>query len=294
MADAERVPSGRARDAAAAVRVLVPRRGPAAPLRALRAIAASACKEEIALVVAGFGIWYAVSHRRRLEPAGRSRSLGVAWAAIAIGVVIPHYQRRRGVRLLRPLQRGRRVGRGIVKTTFTHPAANRRRRVRAGETCTTCWSSSLRSPALCLLAPLVLVAALPELAINLLSSTTTQTSIHFHYTAGLIPPLVIAAVFGAKRLDAGRFRSRWSSSLAALVGNYRLGPIPGWRHVPGGERFQATAARVTEHDRDRGARAEAHPGRRGRQRDQHAWRTPVRAPPRAQLPVPPGRDLDRG
>ena len=33
-----------------------------------------------------------------------------------------------------------------------------------------------------------LVAALPELAINLLSSTTTQTSIHFHYTAGLIPP----------------------------------------------------------------------------------------------------------
>src|SRR6266545_1048451 len=37
--------------------------------------------------------------------------------------------------------------------------------------------------------------------------------------------------------------------LAALIGNYRLGPIPGWRHVPGGERFQATAARVTDHDR---------------------------------------------
>jgi hypothetical protein len=37
--------------------------------------------------------------------------------------------------------------------------------------------------------------------------------------------------------------------LAALIGNYRLGPIPGWRHVPGGEAFQATAARVTDHDR---------------------------------------------
>ena len=50
--------------------------------------------------------------------------------------------------------------------------------------------STLVAPlaALCLLAPIVLVAALPELAINLLSSTTTQTSIHFHYTAGLIPP----------------------------------------------------------------------------------------------------------
>jgi hypothetical protein len=37
--------------------------------------------------------------------------------------------------------------------------------------------------------------------------------------------------------------------LAALIGNYRLGPIPGWRHVPGGQQFQATAGRVTLHDR---------------------------------------------
>ena len=37
--------------------------------------------------------------------------------------------------------------------------------------------------------------------------------------------------------------------LAALIGNYRLGPIPGWRHLPGGQQFQATAARVTVHDR---------------------------------------------
>jgi hypothetical protein len=37
--------------------------------------------------------------------------------------------------------------------------------------------------------------------------------------------------------------------VAAVVGNYRLGPIPGWRHVPGGQQFQATAQRVTDHDR---------------------------------------------
>ncbi len=41
-------------------------------------------------------------------------------------------------------------------------------------------------------APLVLVAALPELALNVLSATSTQTSIHFHYTAGAIPGLVVA------------------------------------------------------------------------------------------------------
>jgi uncharacterized membrane protein len=94
-----------------------------------------------------------------------------------------------------------------------------------------------------------LIAALPELAINLLSTTPTQTSIHFHYTAGLIPPLVIAAVLGAKRLSRWTLAVAMTAVVAALIGNYWLGPTPGWRHVPGGSTFQATAARVTEHDR---------------------------------------------
>jgi uncharacterized membrane protein len=214
---------------------------------ALFAIAASACKEEIALVVAGFGIWYAIAHRRWLAGAAIA-TLGGAWAAIAIGVVIPHYHAGAESDFYgRYSEVGGSAG-GIVKTAFTHPlriaeAAFSSRDLR--------FLLELVAPlaALSLLAPLVLLAALPELAINLLSATTTQTSIHFHYTAGLIPPLVVAAIFGAKRL------SRWvvpiaaAVVLAALIGNYRLGPIPGWRHVPGGERFQATAARVTDHDR---------------------------------------------
>jgi uncharacterized membrane protein len=102
---------------------------------------------------------------------------------------------------------------------------------------------------LSLLAPLVMLAALPELALNLLSATPTQTSIHFHYTAGLIPPLVIAAVLGAKRLTRWGLAAALAVVIAALVGAYRRGPIPGWRHLPGGSHFQATAAHVTEHDR---------------------------------------------
>jgi len=214
---------------------------------ALLSIAASACKEEIALVVAGFGIWYAIARRRWFAGAAIA-ALGGAWAAIAIGVVIPHYHAGAESDFYgRYSEVGGSAG-GIVKTLFTHPlriveAAFSSRDLR--------FVLELVAPlaALSLLAPLVLVAALPELAINLLSAATTQTSIHFHYTAGLIPPLVIAAVFGAKQL------SRWAVPvaagvvLAALIGNYRLGPIPGWRHVPGGERFQATAARVTDHDR---------------------------------------------
>ncbi|HEU5277503.1 MAG TPA: DUF2079 domain-containing protein [Gaiellaceae bacterium] len=214
---------------------------------ALFALAAAACKEEIPLVVAGFGIWYALARRRVLAGTAIAAVAGL-WAAVAIAVVIPHYNAGAESDFYgRYSEVGGSAG-GIVKTLFTHP-------LRIAEAAFSArdlhYLLDLVAPlaGLCLLAPLVLVAALPELAINLLSATTTQTSIHFHYTAGLIPPLVIGAIFGAKRL------SRWTSYvaaavvLAALAGNYRLGPIPGWRHVPGGQTFQATAARVTDHDR---------------------------------------------
>ena len=214
---------------------------------ALFAVAAAACKEEIGLVVAGFGIWYALAKRRRVEGAAIA-ALGVAWSATAIAVVIPHFHTAGESDFYGRYSEVGGSAAGIVKTAFTDPlrlidAAFSARDLR--------YLLELIAPlaALCLLAPLALIAAVPELAINLLSATPTQTSIHFHYTAGLIPVLVIAAVLGAKRL------TRWTMPVAivvvvaAVLGNYRLGPITGWRHVPGGAHFQATAARVTDHDR---------------------------------------------
>ncbi len=213
----------------------------------LFALAAATCKEEIALVVAGFGVWYALARGRWVAGAAMAVA-GAAWAAVAIAVVIPHYNAGAESDFYgRYSEVGGSAG-GILKTAFTHP-------LRIAEAALTArdlhYLLELVAPlaGLCLLAPIVLVAALPELAINLLSSTTTQTSIHFHYTAGLIPPLVIAAIFGAKRLSRWTLPVAFAIVVAALVGNYRLGPIPGWRHVPGGQTFQATAARVTVHDR---------------------------------------------
>jgi len=213
----------------------------------LFALAAAACKEEIPLVVAGFGIWYALARRRRLAGTVIAAA-GALWAAIAIAVVIPHYNAGAESDFYgRYSEVGGSAG-GILKTTVTHP-------LRIAEAAFSSrdlhYLLQLVAPlaGLCLLAPLVLVAALPELAINLLSATTTQTSIHFHYTAGLIPPLVIAAIFGAKRIGRWTVPVAMLAVLAALAGNYRLGPIPGWRHLPGGQQFQATAQRVSDHDR---------------------------------------------
>jgi uncharacterized membrane protein len=214
---------------------------------ALCAVAAAASKEEIGLVVAGFGLWYALA-RGRTAAGLVIAALGFAWSAIAIGVVIPHFHTAGESDFYGRYSEVGGSAAGIVKTAFTHP----------GRIAHAAFSSrdlhyllTLVAPlaGLCLLAPLVLIAALPELAINLLSATPTQTSIHFHYTAGLIPPLVIAAVLGAKRLSRGTLAVAMVAVTAALVGNYLLGPIPGWRHVPGGSTYQATAARVTDHDR---------------------------------------------
>src|SRR5207302_2971450 len=54
------------------------------------ALAAIACKEEIGLVVAGFGLWYLIS-RRRLRMGAGIVAAGVAASAIAVEVVVPHF-----------------------------------------------------------------------------------------------------------------------------------------------------------------------------------------------------------
>jgi uncharacterized membrane protein len=214
---------------------------------ALCAIAAAATKEEIPFVVAGFGVWYAFA-RRRLATGALIAAAGIAWAAVAVTVVIPHFNHGQSSDFYaRYSEVGGSPG-GLVKTALTHPGriVDAAFTARDGH-----YLLELVAPlaGLCLLAPLVLVAALPELAVNLLSAVPTQTSIHFHYTAGLIAPLVIAAVLGAARIGRRAIPVAAVVLLAALIGNYRLGPIPLWRHLPEGQRFMATAGDVSAHDR---------------------------------------------
>src|SRR5438309_2994215 len=57
---------------------------------AVCAVLAATTKEEIAFVVAGLGIWYALARGRRLEGAAIAAG-GIAVALIAIEVVIPHF-----------------------------------------------------------------------------------------------------------------------------------------------------------------------------------------------------------
>ena len=209
-------------------------------------------------MLAGFGVWYAVSRRRWVE-GGAIVALGVAWAAVATTVVIPHFNHGQTSDFYtRYSEVGGSPG-GIVKTAFTHPA----RLIHAAFTGRDLhYALQLLWPLafLPLLAPLVLVAIVPELAINVLSAVNSQTSIHFHYTAGLIAPLVIAGIFGARRLRGRAVPIAAAAVLVALAGNYRLGPIPAWRYVPGGQGFQARAGDITAHDRIAARALELIPG----------------------------------
>ncbi len=218
---------------------------------AVFALIACTTREEIALVVAGLGVWYALSRRRWITGSVVAVA-GAAVAAIVIGLVTPHF--RHGA----PLSfygRYKDVGGSpshVLRTIVTHPlrtlevAFDRRGLSYLLEL-------ALPLAGVCLLAPLALFPAVPVLALNLLSGAPSQTSIHYHYTAGEIPALLVATIFSAARLS--RRRTGLAVPLAAvvllasLIGNYRLGPLPFWSHVPGGESLLADRFSVSHHDR---------------------------------------------
>jgi uncharacterized membrane protein len=210
------------------------------------AIVAATTKEEIALVVAGLGIWYALAHGRRWTGAAVAAA-GVAAALIAIEVVIPHFNRAGTSSFFTRYSEVGSTPGGIVHTALTDPWKILTTAV-TGRGLGYLAQLVLPLALLVVLAPLALIAALPELAVNLLSAATTQTSIRFHYTAGVIPVLIAAAVFGAKRLPP-RIPVATIVVVTALAANYLLGPVPLWRYFPGGEQHQARAADVSEHDR---------------------------------------------
>src|SRR5262249_48351249 len=105
---------------------------------------------------------------------------------------------------------------------------------------------------LSLLSPGIALTAVPEVALNVLSDVSTQTSIHFHYTAAAIPGLVVAAIFGAARV-----RDRGPDAVAGLarailvvsvVTTIAYGPLPLWSHIPLGQKVGASQYRITARD----------------------------------------------
>jgi uncharacterized membrane protein len=215
----------------------------------LFAALAMTSKEEIGLVVASLGIWYAFSRRRWLIGATVC-TVGVLVTTIAIYVVVPHFNTLPSSFFDRYAAIGSSPA-GIARTLLTHP-------VRLLAAATTIrhleYAAQLILPlgALALLSPLAL-AVLPELSLNILSGNAFQSSVRFHYTAAETPVLVAASILGAGRLIRARpSLSRAVPTLligASLIGSYLVGPVLSWRVVPGAGGQLDEAVTVSLHDR---------------------------------------------
>jgi uncharacterized membrane protein len=218
---------------------------------AVCAVAACLTKEQVGLVVAMLGIWHAFGHGRRR--AGLVIFVGGAIVAvIATAVIIPHYAPGGGSPFAGRYDAVGGSPAGIVNTTVLHPVRVLQVAFE-GRDLHYLWELLAPLGGLPLLAPLVAISALPEIVLNVLSSTPTQPSIHYHYTAAAIPGLIAGAVLGAARLRARRPRSwPWVGRgliVLVLVAGIVLGPLPVWRHVPFGSDLGTRDHIVGAHDR---------------------------------------------
>jgi uncharacterized membrane protein len=162
------------------------------------ALLAALTKEEIPAAIGCLGIWYAVRKRHRLA-GSLIAAFGVGASLVNFLVVIPHFA---------PAGANPFAGRygevggsptGILHKVVSDPVSFVHA-VATGHKLAFLALLLIPFLGLWLLEPLLLLGAVPDLVINLLSSKPEQTMIGWHYTAGIVPFVVAAAILGASRL----------------------------------------------------------------------------------------------
>ena len=167
----------------------------------IAAVLAMATKEHVPFTIFLMGL-YIVFVQRRLIVGYAASGIALAWAAIAFGVVLPHFNPE-GVSPY--LSRYDQLGRDpldMLTNVLSDPGAA------IGlvlEPAKLDYVQSVFSPTLylALLSPATVVMALPDLAINLLSNFPEMFAGRAHYGAVLVPVVTISTILGlanARRL----------------------------------------------------------------------------------------------
>lgn len=164
----------------------------------IASVLAMGTKEEVGLVVALLGVYLAIA-RRSLLPA-LVAAVGTLWSAIALLIVIPTFN---------PSSSSPYAGYydylggnlvEVVANLLTHPWIPVEKALSQPS-----YLESLLLPGgyLALLSPERLVLGLPSLLVNLLSDNGEMRRPNlYHYTAPLIPALLLATIAGARRVTA--------------------------------------------------------------------------------------------
>ncbi|WP_119065995.1 DUF2079 domain-containing protein [Rubrobacter indicoceani] len=184
------------------------------------AVLASLCKEEISLMVAMMGAYVFVFERRFVLGAS-VLAAGFGYFALVMGVIIPSFNDGTTSELVegRYGEVGGSMG-GMARTLLTDPAAILGHALSGGKPG---YILDLLGAGvfICLLAPGLLLIALPELAINLLSNRAQMSNANYHYSATIWPFVYLATAAGIAKITglAGRLFSgrAWRDDLLKVL-----------------------------------------------------------------------------
>lgn len=202
----------------------------------LAGVLAAACKEDVALALVPLGLLIAL--RRGRPWFGASVAIGaIAWTALCFLVIMPHFNVGVSQGGNAYWYRYSALG-GSPATALRHLLADPLLIVpivfapdKLGYL-----ALLLRTGGgLGIFAPFLLLAALPELVINLLSAQPPQYSGFYHYNAMLLAALLAAAVYGAAALRQARLAALSGATVASPpASSGRLEQVVRWwRHLIG-------------------------------------------------------------
>jgi uncharacterized membrane protein len=185
--------------------------------------------ELIGLTVAAIGVWYGIRYRR-VAGLGIAVS-GALWTALSLAVVLPAFNEGEESPFYGRFETVGGSPLGFLETVVTDPGV-------VLSAITT--ADDLRYVTLLLIPtaflalgqPLLLIAVLPQLGINLMSDFWSTTQPMFQYVAAIVPPLVVATV-----ISVGKFPARWRLWVACaplLAATLVLVAVP---PIPGGQEF---------------------------------------------------------
>lgn len=217
---------------------------------------AAITQEQVGLMLVGLAVWMWFAHPAHRRAAVVLATSAAAWVAVAFWVIIPaNALGGESPFLTRYSGLGEGPG-SILAGLVLRPWESLQMLATEGRLV---YLITLLLPLLFLpmLAPLLALAALPQLGINLLAGIGRDAdgyvnpiqTIQYHYAVVLVPFLVAAALLGLARLRDGR--PRWLGGLSSRVSAHpgitaivlvaavalagvRSGPLPIWGWLPGG------------------------------------------------------------
>ena len=195
-------------------------------LFALFAALAMLTGELIGLAVAALGVWYAIRYRRLRAGIGTAVA-GMAWTVACLTLVIPAFNDGRSSPFYDRFESVGGSPTGLLRTVFTDPGAVAAQVTTSGDLQYVAWLA-LPTALLFLGQPLLLIVAVPQLGVNLLSEFSSTVSPLYHYSAPVMAALIAASIMAMGRLpERVRVAAAGAPLVIAVVLLASIPPRPG-------------------------------------------------------------------